>query len=80
MLFKQVIDRFEVKICGADYTNQLNWIILNDGTVWFWDRWFSAYEPIFFIGASLLISLIAGIISGFVLMMQKRNFGPYANY
>ncbi len=32
-LFKKVVDAYEVNICGPDYTNQINFIMLDDGTI-----------------------------------------------
>lgn len=73
LLFKKVIDRFKVNICGADYTIQQDWIIVDDGTIWYWDRYFSAMEPIFFIAASLIISVLAGILGSLVLLIKRKK-------
>ncbi len=80
VLSKKVIDRFEVNICGADYTIQQEWIILNDGTIWYWERYFSSLEPLFLIAASFVVSLLAGIGGSSTMLIRKKKFEIWENY
>ena len=35
-------------VCGADFTVQYNFILLEDGSIWTWDRYWSVYETILY--------------------------------
>lgn len=73
ILFKKVIDSYEVNICGIDYTNQINMILLDDGSIWVWNRFSSVNEIISFVPKWLIVSSGAGF-SGFIaLLVRKRK-------
>jgi hypothetical protein len=63
--FGTVVDTFEVQICGVDYTNQINFVLLDDGTIWVWNSFSSMFDlwlyPIWAIVGS--IAGLAGYIA-----------------
>lgn len=72
MLFKRVIDSYQVNICGVDYTNQINLILLDDGTIWVWNRFSSGYNIIFFGPVWLIVSSGAGFL-GYIALLIRRG-------
>jgi hypothetical protein len=73
LLFKKVADSARADVCGPDYDIQVNLIILNDGTVWMWEKYFSVYMLVFILPVWLILSLIAGFASYLALLGQKNK-------
>ena len=63
--FGTVVDTFEVQMCGADYTDQINFVLLDDGAIWVWNNFSSMFDlwlyPIWSIVGS--IAGLAGYIA-----------------
>lgn len=74
ILFGKIVDSYEVNICGVDYTNQINLVILEDGTIWVWNRFSSAIERGFIFPIWLAVSLGASLMGYFAsLIGRKKN-------
>jgi hypothetical protein len=58
-------------VCGADYTIQYNFILLENGTIWEWDRYWSVYEILLFYPFMGFVGMIVSIISGFAIRDKK---------
>lgn len=71
-IFKPVRDAYEVNICGVDYTNQINLIILEEGTVWVWNRFSSSMEDMMFFPAWVVASFGAGL-SGYITLSFRKD-------
>ena len=58
----KVIDKYQVEFCGPDYSTQVNYILLDDGTIWTWSRSSSAME----VALELLIWFLAVPVINFI--------------
>jgi hypothetical protein len=74
MLFKKVVDSYQVNICGADYTNQINFLLLDDGTIWVWNNFSSSiYDLMYALPVWLIVSSVAGFLSYIVWLIQTKQ-------
>lgn len=72
LLFKKIADSAQIDLCGPDYEIQVNLIILDDGSVWFWQKYDSVYMFVFILPLWLIIGFIAGFTSYRTLIRQSK--------
>ncbi len=72
LLFKKVLDSVQKDLCGPDYEIQVNLIILDEGSVWFWQKYESVYMFVFILPLWLIIGFIAGFTSYRTLIRQSK--------
>lgn len=63
LLFKKIADSAQIDLCGPDYDIQVNLIILDDGSVWFWQKYETVYMFVFILPIWLMIGFVAGFTS-----------------
>lgn len=71
-MFKKIADSAQIDLCGPDYEIQVNLIILDDGSVWFWQKYDSVYMFDFILPLWLIIGFIAGFTSYRTLKRQSK--------
>lgn len=69
-----VIDSYETRYCGPDYVNNIFFILLDDGSVWVWNKFDSAYamylyEKRYTVGT--ILGLVLGGLIGLMVIAKK---------
>jgi hypothetical protein len=68
----KVIDNLDVLIQGPDYSLQVDYILIEDGTLWRWDRMTSALDiTVFFVIG--IVGAIASFLSSLTLLIKRAN-------
>ncbi len=70
----KVAASYQADVCGAEFTNQYNYIILQDGSLWMWKRSSNNYEPISGLPLFATVGLVLGTACS-LLLFVKANRG-----
>ena len=68
-----IIDNLSIRSCGPDSEIQSRYVLLKDGKIFRWGRYWSVYEPIVGIPAFGLIGVITGISTAITTFISRRR-------
>jgi uncharacterized protein len=60
-------------LCGADYTIALHYVLTEDGTVWHWTSFWSAYGALGLLFFTMAFSVIGGLVGSTVIVFGQRK-------
>lgn len=69
----RVLDSREVNVCGVDYGIQINFILLDNGTIWVWNKFSSAIEATSRFLTQSVLSFGIGFLGAFALLVGKAK-------
>ena len=72
----RTIHQFEAHPCIPDSTLQVNHIILEDGSIWKWEKGtseFGDFLTAIFVGVCGIAGAVLGLISGVIILLLKRR-------
>ncbi len=64
------VDSLEVTYCGIEHTSQVNYVLLDDGSVWIWRHGSFVYTGLIYVCAGSILGLVIG---GFISMLSLKN-------